>query len=140
MPDVSRALIRAGVLHLAVAALLGMVLALPGDVPSAPVRAGLRPAQIHLLTVGWLTQIVFGVAMWMFPRPRGERRVRTGRLDWVAWAALNVGVALRLIGEPATLAGLSAARPGALLMASAFLQWLAVVHFALRLWPRVASR
>src|SRR5512144_2877429 len=74
--------------------------ALPAG-PAGTVVASLRPVAWHLLTLGWATQLIFGVAFWMFPlagkeRPRGDER-----LAWAAFASLNLGLALRAVGEPA---------------------------------------
>jgi hypothetical protein len=94
--------------------------------------AALLPVFYHLLMVGWVTQLICGVALWMFPplsreQPRGDTR-----LGWFAYAALNGGLLLRAIFEP-----LHAWMPlpwlGWPLAASAFLQMLAI-------WPRVKAR
>ena len=71
-----------------------------------------------------MTQLIFGVVIWMFPKystaqPRGNER-----LGWATYGLLNAGLLLRAIGEP-----LSAAQPasgaGWPLAASAVLQLLA---------------
>jgi hypothetical protein len=109
---------------------------------------GVWPTALHLLTVGWLTQMIWGVAFWLLPpasraRPHG----REGLLR-AAFVLLNVGLLLRVIGEPATqwaaglgftgdLADTSWAAP--VLAASATAQWLACVLAAAALWPRIRS-
>jgi hypothetical protein len=35
---------------------------------SPALGALLWPTYLHLLVLGWLTQLIFGVAFWMFPR------------------------------------------------------------------------
>jgi hypothetical protein len=35
--------------------------------PDAVSIAGMFPVYLHLLNFGWLTQLLFGVALWMFP-------------------------------------------------------------------------
>lgn len=100
--------------------------------------AALRPVWIHLVAVGWLTQIVFGVALWMFPRaPSGRALPEAAVL--AAWAALNGGLVARAVSEPAWTLG---AGPGwgALLLASGVVQAAAVAVFAAALWPRVRGR
>ena len=66
----------------------------------------LLPVYYHLLMVGWATQLIGGVALWMFPvhsreRPRGDER-----LGWVAYGALNGGLLIRAIAEPVHTLGL----------------------------------
>jgi hypothetical protein len=75
----------------------------------------------------------------MFPplsreRPRGDER-----LGWFAYGALNGGLLLRAVAEPA-----NAAEPrslwGIALALAAILQVLAIWALVLALWPRVKGR
>lgn len=99
----------------------------------------LLPVYYHLLMVGWVSQLIFGVALWMFPplsreNPRGDTR-----LGWMAYGALNAGLLLRAIAEP-----LHTWRPGpvtgAALAVAAVLQPLAAWLIVAALWPRVKHR
>ena len=136
MPLLTRWHIKSAFVALALAMALGVVLALAGvhDLPSWVVY--LNPAFFHLLMVGWVTQMIFGVIYWMFPivtraRPRGS-----ARLGWATYVLLNAGLALRVVAEPA-----NATHPGSAwgwaLVASALMQWLAAVFFVVNSWPRV---
>ncbi|MGQ9841454.1 MAG: hypothetical protein ACUVR4_13280 [Anaerolineae bacterium] len=137
MPKLSCFFVKSALLCLVLGgALAGLALSGAGGLP--PVLLALRPLAWHLLTVGWATQLIFGVAFWMFPHmpggpPRGD--------EWPAWLVfwmLNSGLALRAVGEP--LAGL---RPGpvtaGLLPLAATLQLAAVLIFVLLTWPQVRS-
>ena len=89
----------------------------------------------HLLTVGFLLNMVMGVAHWMFPRLPGATAARAAR-DPLAWAnlvSLNVGLVLRVVSEPWT------GRPwaNALQGVSALLQVAGVGCFLLAIWRRV---
>lgn len=135
MPTLTRWFLKAALLYLLFALVAGILLALPLRNP----LTGFFPAYFHMLTFGWLTQLIFGVAFWMFPKfnlakPRGH--------EWLGWAtfiSFNVGLVLRIIAEP-----INAATPSALtgwtLVASALLQWLAGVGFAINTWTRVKER
>jgi hypothetical protein len=100
-----------------------------------------RAAHLHMLLVGWLIQFALGVGYWLFPRkrtpdnPLGYRET----IGLVSMAALNAGLALRVIFELVRVQS-----PGAWtqigLSASGALQALAIVAFAVQLWPRVATR
>jgi hypothetical protein len=98
----------------------------------------LQPAALHLVVVGFLTQIVFGVALWMFPRAAGDPK-EPGPTGWWVFACLNIGLLLRVVAEP-----LGATSPGtgvaAALVLSALLQWSAAVGFVVMAWPRVRAR
>lgn len=130
LPQLTRFLIRSGMACL----VLGMIAAVLASV--SPGLAALRPTWIHLITVGWLTQLIFGVALWMFPRPRTDRP-RADLAGWVGFWCLNAGLFLRVTGEPLqVLTG----RGAILLAGSAFLQLCAVLSLVFALAPRVHTR
>lgn len=140
MPVASRLLVRTALVWLAASLAVALAAALPGLLPVPGLGAELRPVWIHLLTVGWLTQLVFGVALWLFPRPGGRRGGEEGP-RWplaAAWLLLNGGLLARAVAEPA--AALAPAGPwsGALL-GSALAQWLAVLLLVGAVWPRVTG-
>jgi hypothetical protein len=116
------------------ALLIEAMLARPaGFLPDLP-NTALHLGAIHLLTVGWLLQLISGVAFWMFPRhptmpPRGNER-----LGWAGLVLLNSGLVLRLVGE---VWRLGMGGPSWPLVAAALLQLIAVVLLVLLLWPRI---
>ncbi len=133
MPALSRWLVKSGFCCLALALLVEGLLARPRSLLSGLPDAALQLGAIHLLTVGWLLQLITGVAFWMFPRhptrpPRGD-----ARLGWAGFALLNTGLLLRLIGEP----WIGMGGPGWPLLLSALLQFLAIVLIVGLLWPRI---
>lgn len=136
MPTPARWFIKTALLHLVLALGLALVRAVQtaGWVPGT--ASVLWLPQLHLLTVGWLTQLIFGVAFWLFPSPApGEQP--SARLIWIAYWMINGGVLLRVAGESGFLGELVQIWG---LMASAALQWgaslLLVVHF----WGRVRPK
>jgi len=135
MPPITRWCIRSALLWFVVALSVGVLFAggvsatIPGTDWILP-----YPTYLHLLTVGWLTNLIFGVAFWMFPRYSAERPRGSDRLGWMAYAGLNAGLLLRLIGEPLQISG---GRASALLLLSAALQLLGGWAFVLNTWPRV---
>lgn len=98
-----------------------------------------RPAVVHLFVIGWLTQLIFGVAYWLFPRYSRERPYGTVWLAWASYGLLNAGLWLRVVAEPAVAAGgWPDGRP--LLVASALAQTLGVLAYAVYLWPRIRTK
>ena len=91
----------------------------------------------HLLLVGFLLLLIFGVAFWMFPKVGGTRPGL--EVGWVAFALLNAGLLLRLLAEPLSDRGRGAAVWDVLLGIAAVLPALAAVAFALAVWPRVRA-
>ena len=135
MPTEARWLIRTALVYLAVALGLGLVRAgqAAGLVPGA--SSTLWLPQLHFLTVGWLTQLIFGVAFWLFPRPSPDE---WGPLViWSAYITLNLGLVLRLLSEPALL---SAPVRSWGLLASAGLQWIASLLMVGYFWRRVRTK
>ena len=132
MPTITRWFIKAALVSL----VLGLAAGIWQQVAST---AGMFPVYLHLLTFGWLTQLIFGVAIWMFPmyskeHPRGP--------EWLVWSiffALNLGLLLRVVFEP--LQSLSPTTFGAwALVAAAILQWLSGVGFAIAVWTRIRRK
>jgi hypothetical protein len=62
-----------------------------------------RPAHIHLLLVGFGAQWIMGIAHWIYPRRCASHEPRAQARALAVWLLLNLGVALRLAGEPALL-------------------------------------
>ena len=95
---------------------------------SVPWIGALTPIYFHLFMVGWVTQLIMGVAYWMFPKyshaqPRGH-----DTLAWAAYILLNAGLLLRVGAEPAlTVSTLHAW--GTLVALAAVLQWLGGMAF-----------
>lgn len=135
----SRYFIRTALVYLVAAFLVGG-LVLVNQALVLDGRIGvLMPVFYHLLMVGWITQLICGVALWMFPplsreRPRGDER-----LGWATYSMLNAGLLLRVIGEPLhTLA--PSTLTGWALALSALLQVLGIWAFVAAIWPRVKGR
>jgi hypothetical protein len=138
MPPLTRWLLRAALLHLVAALALGLARAWPGLAGTAR-AAALAPVAVHLLMVGWVTQMIVGVAYWMFPRPSPGRSHGPAWLGWVAFAGLNGGVLLRAVAEPAVALGGAGAGRSLLVVASA-LQLAGVLAAVALLWPRLEVR
>lgn len=139
MPTITRTFIKTALAY----ALTGMLLSTLGLIHNAlrlhPVWGLMQPTALHLIVVGWLTQLIFGVALWMFPvwskaQPRGPE-IPT----WLCYGLLNVGLVVRLLAEP-----LNSYRPsavlGALLVIAAVLQVAAVLIFVGLAWRRVRAK
>lgn len=123
-------------LYLVAALALGIAMQMPAAA-DLPLMRAIWPAYLHLLVLGWLTQLIFGVAYWMFPRYSAEQPRGSERLGWAAFVLLNGGLVLRAIVEPwHSMSG----RGSAMLVASAALQLLAGLAFVANTWPRVRER
>ena len=113
MPTTSRVFVKVSIVYLVLGAVLGALLMVNRWLPLDPRLFALKGSHVELLIVGWLTQLILGVAWWLFPplalRPRSDgtmpaRRGQAQRgsepLFWVTFLCLNTGVLLRVVFEP----------------------------------------
>jgi Zn-dependent protease with chaperone function len=149
MPVTSRAFVKASILYLCLGAILGALMLINRSIPLGPAIAHVRTGHIVMLVVGWLTQLILGVAWWLFPplkiglrsdAPLPIRRGQTQRgsepLFWATFVCLNVGVLLRAIFEPVyswTKVGFY----GFLVGISGLFLLAAAVSFVVNMWSRV---
>lgn len=139
MPTLTRWYLKTALLYLILALGLGMVLAARGVWPLPSFLNTLTPVYLHLFVVGWLTQLIFGMAFWMFPKASATRPRGDERLAWATYALLNIGLGLRAVSE-----GFATLEPQTLwgwwLALGAGLQWAAGLLFIYSIWPRVKER
>jgi cbb3-type cytochrome oxidase subunit 1 len=92
-------------------------------------------AHVHLVLVGFMLMLVFGVATWMFPRPaRDDGRYRPELAQAVYWL-LTASTIVRTLGE---LAAAATWTRGSVLAAVGGLGQLgAALVFVINMWTRV---
>lgn len=105
----------------------------------SPFLNALGPVYFHMFLVGWVSQLIFGIVFWMFPKYSQEHPRASNRLEWFTFWLINVGLGLRVIAEP-----MNSLNPGTawgwLLAISAILQWLAGMSFVANTWGRVKAK
>jgi len=136
MPFLTRLFVKTALVYFIAALVVGLLVAARPVLGLPAFVAGLSPVYFHLLMVGWVTQLILGVAHWMFPKYSREEPRGHDWLTWTIYALLNSGLLLRVIAEPARTVSAASAW-GWLLALSALLQWLAGMAFVANLWPRV---
>lgn len=136
MPTITRWFIKTSLIAFVAALILGVAQVAPQVGP--PLRAA-GPVYVHLLVVGWITQMIFGVAYWMFPKASKDTPRGSDRLAIASYACLNAGLLLRVFGEPAHTLHPTAALAWALVL-SALLQWVGGMAFVVNTWARVRER
>jgi hypothetical protein len=137
MPLLPRVIVRTALAWLLAALATSGLMALQGQLPEPWSRLYLQPLFYHLLMVGWVTQLIWGVALWLFPPLSREQPRGDDRLIWLAYALFNSGLGLRLLSEPAQ--GLFWGS-GPMLVAAAILQTVSVWLIIASLWPRVRAK
>ena len=139
MPRLARWFIKAGLLYFVLALATGVLLQARTVIDLPAWTSTLNPVYIHLLAVGWITQLIIGVAYWMFPKFTKEQPRGSETLGWATFILLNIGLILRVISEPRVTMH---ARPdlGFMLAVSAVLQTAAGWLFVINTWSRVKGR
>jgi hypothetical protein len=138
MPLLARSFIKAGFVYL-LAALVVNGLAAGQAFGLPPALAALSPVYTHLLMLGWVTQIIMGVAYWMFPKQSKATPRGSPALGWWTFALLNAGLIMRAVGEPLRV-WLPEAPAGGLLALSALVHVAAAWLFIANTWARVKER
>ncbi|RDV39917.1 hypothetical protein DV096_04970 [Bradymonadaceae bacterium TMQ3] len=135
MPVVSRIFLKLGLLYFVLAMLFAVGLALAGGAWTAL----LLPTYLHLFMVGWVTQCIVGVALWLFPKWSKEQPRGPEWLGWTSLLGLNLGLVLRAVAEPmqAMQGADEAGILGGMLVVSAIAQWAGGLAFAAAIWPRI---
>jgi heme/copper-type cytochrome/quinol oxidase subunit 1 len=139
MPSLTRYFIKTALIYFVLALITGVLLLARSAIELPVEIAALSPVYFHLLMVGWVTQLIFGMLFWMLPKFSKERPRGNERLVWAAYLLINAGLILRVIGEP-----IAAIKPdwnfGWLLMLSAVLQLIGGWSFLVNAWSRVKER
>jgi hypothetical protein len=139
VPFESRLFVKTSLVGLALTFLVGAV-TLVFEALGRPLPAIVGVEHAHLGFVGWLVNLVIGIALWFLPLNREAFPETQGRyprrLPETIFALLNGGLAIRLIAEPLVLRGDSP--PAVLLIViSALAQFAAIVSFGYIAWQRV---
>jgi hypothetical protein len=141
MDRLSIAMVRCSLVWLLTGVVIGGFMLVDREMPG-DWRLWMAPSHGHMLFVGWLVQFALGIAYWLLPRRRNAERplgYREG-LALAAVIALNIGLVMRVAGEPLERTGQASAVTLALLGGSAGLQIAAIGLFISQLWPRVYGR
>lgn len=139
MPTLSRWYIKIGMLYFVVGLTMGAVLLAQPVMGWSSSLQVFRPVYLHLLFIGWVTQLIMGVGYWMLPKYSKEKPRGNERLGWAVLVMLNIGLVLRSIGEPAVIL-MPEAGLGWMLAAASLLLLLAGWGFIFNTWGRIRER
>jgi hypothetical protein len=139
MPPITRLFIKTAFAYLVAALLVALLLAIAPRLSLPPIIHTLNPIYFHLFLVGWVTEVIIGVAYWMFPKFTRSQPRGSAPLAWATYWFLNFGLLLRVIAEPA-VALQSDTFWGWLLALAALLQWLGGLTFVANTWPRIKEK
>src|SRR5574338_500029 len=99
MPPLTRWFVKTSFVYLILALVTGLLLMMQSTFKWI-MPSGFFPIYVHLFVLGWLTQLIFGVVYWMFPKYSNEKPRGSEALGWWTYALLNIGLLVRTIAEP----------------------------------------
>lgn len=140
MPKITRWFIKSSLVFFTIALALSAAQAVNATWEIATWLNSFAPVYYHLFMVGWVTQLIFGIVIWMFPKYTLEKPRGNESMAWATFWLLNIGLTLRLFGEPLIFMYPKTQFLGSILVLSALLQWLAGLLFVTNTWGRVKEK
>jgi Cytochrome C and Quinol oxidase polypeptide I. len=98
MPVIVRWYLRTALVMFLLALVADVVQNLSGMFPFLP--SSLILVYFHLLMVGWVTQFILGVAIWMLPKYSQGKQRGIETLSWATYILLNTGLLVGLLANP----------------------------------------
>lgn len=136
MPRITRWFIKSGIIYL----FLGIVLAFLSELPFVQSGTLLLPVYWHMIVIGWITQIIMGVSIWMFPRRRRDRKKTETFTAVASFWALNSGLLIRFLCEPFLPFFTENQLMIVVVSISIILQLGGILFYIAEIWPRVQSK
>lgn len=136
MPRITRWFIKSGILYL----FIGIVLAFLSELPFIHSGTNLLPVYWHMIVIGWITQIIMGVSIWMFPRKRRDRKKTETFYSVASFWSLNAGLILRFLSEPFLPFFTENPLMIVVISCSIFLQLGGILFYVAEIWPRVQPK
>lgn len=131
-----RRYIKTAVVFLISGVLIGVWLLVRRELYGAYATPFETSAHTHALLVGFVMEMILGVALWLFPRPeRGDMRYKPWMAELAYWL-LTIGTAVRVVAElirpTVSFIGLRW-----LIVVCGIAQAVALVLFFYTMWPRI---
>ena len=130
MPQLSVWMIRTSLLHLGAGMLIGALLLWNKGLPFDVTFWLALPVHIELVLVGWMVQLVLGMAFWIVPRFTRAPRYGNETLGWISFVMLNTGLGVVVVSYWVDHAG-------SLALSGHILEVIGILIFVRQIWQRV---
>ena len=131
-----RRFIKTGVVFLFLGLALGSWLLVRRELFGIWPHPHLVSAHAHAVLVGFVLFLIFGVALWLFPRaPREDRRYTPGRISAAYWV-LTMATGARFVAEAARAWSAAEILPWVVVLGGLG-QVAGVALYFLAMWPRI---
>lgn len=136
MPPLTRWFIKTALIYLVLSLIVGVLTVAGPVIPALQPAASLTSLYLQVLMIGWITQLIFGVAYWMFPIYTREEPRGRPFAGWLAYILLNVGLILNIGADVLLVVGTFSAVRWASGVAAVLL-FASALAFVLNIWLRV---
>ncbi len=134
--ELARRYVRTSLVFAAISVLLGMHMIVQRFSNEPKPLRWLPTAHGHIFLVGFVTMMIMGVAIWMFPRPKGARY--SPLISEVCYWLITIGTTVRAIGE--IVASYTTLKFWLWLSAiGGFAQSIAILLFIANIWTRIVA-
>jgi hypothetical protein len=118
--------------------LFGILVYAISEFPGTNINIQLMPVYWHMIALGWITQLIMGVSLWMYPKGKSSHPKTGSPYSWLAFGNLNLGLLLRITTEPI----LQNHREYVLYpyTFSILFQFLGISFYILEIWPRLSTK
>ena len=138
MHSLVRRYIKTAIAFLVIGLAIGAHMLLRRELSLSPSSPYEESAHTHAILVGFVMMMILGVAMWLFPRERGEEQRYNPRLASVAYWLITLGTASRIAGELARDQSASIWLRWTV-VAGGLAQFAGIAVFFFTMWPRIRS-
>jgi len=139
MPSITQWFIKAALIYFFLSLFGGVLIVFPAAIELSPYFLALTPVYFHTFLFGWITQMIFGVSLWMFPAaPKDHSEIPS--LPWFSFGLINIGLLLRIVSEPMLALYPAEFYWKILIPLSALSQWLGGIFYVALIWKRVRGK
>jgi len=134
-----RLMLKTSLIYLLIGIMIGLLMFLSYQFKNLSWTYNLRVVHTHLILVGFVIQMIMGVALWMFPQKPTkdisiEKRFTTEKEGMILYLIFNSGIILRSFFEPFSRLNLICFY---IALFGVILQIIAIIYFLILIYPRI---